>query len=187
MNLTAYFSNGWVAAAPDGFSYGPSVQAILPNAASSSGGDTIYLIGHGFGTSTGGITVRIGGQSATVQKVESLAAFSSALSLDSSYPFPIERITVTSPAGTAGKADISLTTPAGSITLAKSFQYLAGSHTYANPSLYKFILYDQGRQQLYLSATDHVDVFDLARRSSAVRWRRRRMARRRMRGFAGWR
>jgi IPT/TIG domain len=162
VNLTAYFSNGWVAAAPDGFSYGPSVQTILPNAASSTGGDTIYLIGHGFGGSTGGITVKIGGQSATVQKVESLSAFASALSLDSSYPFPIERITVTSPSGTAGKADISLTTPAGSMTLSKSFQYLAGSHTYANPSLYKFILYDQGRQQLYLSATDHVDVFDLA-------------------------
>ena len=161
-NLTAYFSNGWAAAAPDGFSYGPSVQMIFPNAASSSGGDTIYLIGHGFGTSAGGITVKIGGQSATVQKVESLAAFSSTLSLDSSYPFPIERITVTSPSGTAGKADIAVSTPAGSITLAKSFQYLAGSHTYANPSLYKFILYDQSRQQLYLSATDHVDVFDLS-------------------------
>ena len=161
VNLTAYFSNGWIAAAPDGFSYGPSVQTIFPNAGSSSGGDTIYLLGHGFGTSAGGITVKIGGQSATVQKVESLAAFSPALSLDSSYPFPIERITVTSPAGTAGKADIAVTTPAGSITLAKSFQYLSARHTYANPSLYKFILYDQSRQQLYLSATDHVDVFDL--------------------------
>jgi len=110
----------------------------------------------------GKITVKIGGQPATVQKVESLAAIASALSLDASYPFPIERITVTSPSGTAGKADISLTTPAGSMTLSKTFQYLAGSQTYANPSLYKFILYDQGRQQLYLSATDHVDVFDLA-------------------------
>jgi hypothetical protein len=162
VNLTAYFSNGWVAAAPDGFSYGPGVQTIVPNAASSAGGDTIYLIGHGFGTSTRSITVKIGGQSATVQKVESLVGFSSALSLDSSYPFPIERITLTSPSGTAGKADISLTTPAGSITLTNSFQYLAGSQTYANPSLYKFILYDQDRQHLYLSATDHVDVFDLA-------------------------
>jgi hypothetical protein len=97
-----------------------------------------------------------------VEKVESLTAFASALSLDSTYPFPIERITVTIPSGTAGKADISLTTPAGSMTLSKSFQFLAGSQTFPNPSLYKFILYDQGRQHLYLSATDHVDVFDLA-------------------------
>jgi IPT/TIG domain len=161
VNLSAYFPNGWVAGAPDGFSYGPSVQLILPNAGSLAGGDTIYLLGHGFGSSTGGIAVMIGGQSATVQKVEALPAFSATLSLDASYPFPIERITLTTPPGTAGKADISLTTPSGNLTLAKSFQYLAGSRTYANPSLHKFILYDQGRQQLYLSATDHVDVFDL--------------------------
>jgi len=161
VNVTAYFSNGWASVAPEGFSYGPSVEAILPNAGASAGGDTIYLVGHGFGSSTGGITVKIGGQAATVQKVEALPAFSVALSLDASYPFPIERITLTSPSGTAGRADIALTMPSGSISLAKSFQYLAGRHTYANPSLYKFILYDQGRQQLYLSATDHVDVFDL--------------------------
>src|SRR5579859_2244033 len=161
VNLTAYFSNGWVAAAADGFSYGPRVEAILPNAGTSAGGDTIYLLGFGFGGSAGGIAAKIGGQSATVQKVEALPAFSAALALDASYPFPIERITLTTPSGTAGKADISLSTPAGNITLAKSFQYLAARQTYANPSLYKFILYDQGRQQLYLSATDHVDVFDL--------------------------
>ncbi|HET7105557.1 MAG TPA: IPT/TIG domain-containing protein [Candidatus Acidoferrum sp.] len=161
VNLTVYFSNGWLAVAPEGFSYGPSVQEIFPDAGAAGGGDTIYLLGHGFGGSAGGITAKIGGQSAIVQKVETLPAFAAALSLDGSYPFPIERITLTTPSGTAGNADISLTTPSGSTTLAKSFQYLAGRHTYANPSLYKFVLYDQGRQHLYLSATDHVDVFDL--------------------------
>jgi hypothetical protein len=148
--------------APEGFSYGPSVEAVLPDAGGSAGGDTIYLVGHGFGSSIGGITVKIGGQSATVQKVEALPAFSAALGLDASYPFPMERITVASPSGTAGKVDISLTTPSGNVTIAKSFQFLAGRQTYTNPSLYKFILYDQGRHQLYLSATDHVDVFDLS-------------------------
>jgi IPT/TIG domain len=161
VNLTVYFSNGWTAVAPDGFSYGPNVFAVLPNAGASAGGDTVYLIGHGFGNDAGGITVNIGGQSAAVQKVEALPAFSSALSLDASYPFPIERVTLTTPTGTPGKVDISLSTPSGTLTLAKSFQYLAARQAYANPSLYKFILYDQGRQQLYLSATDHVDVFDL--------------------------
>jgi hypothetical protein len=33
--------------------------------------------------------------------------------------------------------------------------------TYTNPGLHKFVLYDQKRQRLYLSATDHIDVFDL--------------------------
>jgi len=50
VNLTAYFSNGWIVAAPDGFSYGPSVEAILPNAGASAGGDTIYILGYGFGS-----------------------------------------------------------------------------------------------------------------------------------------
>ena len=161
VNVTVYFSNGWIALAPDGFSYGPSVEEIFPNAGASAGGDTIYLLGYGFGSNSGGITVKIGGQSATVQKVEALPALSSQLSLDGSYPFPIERITLTSPSG-AGKADITLITPSGNITLAKSFQYLSGRRAYANPSLYKFVLYDQGRQHLYLSAMDHVDVFDLS-------------------------
>jgi IPT/TIG domain len=159
--LIAYFSNGWVAAAPEAFSYGPTVQQILPNAGAASGGDTVYLIGHGFGSSPGGITVKIGGQPATVQKVETLPAFAATLSLDSTYPFPLERITLATPAGSAGKADLSLTTPSGTAALPKSFQYLAARQTFANHSLYKFIVYDQGRQQLYLSATDHVDVFDL--------------------------
>jgi hypothetical protein len=159
--LLTYFSNGWVAAIPDGFSYGPSVQEIFPNAGASAGGDSVYLIGHGFGTSAGGVTVTIGGQSATVEKVEALPSFASALSLDVTYPFAIERITLITPPGTAGKADIVLTTPSGTITLPKSFQFLSSRQTFANPSLYKFIVYDQSRQHLYLSATDHVDVFDL--------------------------
>jgi len=162
MNLVAYFSNGWLAVAPDAFSYGPTVQEIFPNAGSSSGGDTVYLLGHGFGTNAGSITVKIGGQSASIQKVEALPTIAPALGLDSTYPFPIERITLTTPSGTAGKADIFLTTPAGSATLSKSFQYLAARQTFPNPSLYKFIAYDQSRQRLYLSATDHVDVFDLS-------------------------
>ncbi len=161
-NLTAYFSNGWVSVAPDSFSYGPKVQEIFPNAGSASGGDTVYLIGQGFGTSAGSITVKIGGQSATVQKVEALPSFSSALALDSTYPFPLERITLTTPAGTAGNVDVSLTTPSGTASLPKSFQFLSARQVFPNPSLYKFIVYDQSRQQLYLSATDHVDVFDLS-------------------------
>jgi hypothetical protein len=50
---------------------------------------------------------------------------------------------------------------AGSASLPKGFQYLAASHTYVNGGLHKFIMYDSSREKLYLSATDHVDVFDL--------------------------
>jgi hypothetical protein len=95
-----------------------------------------------------------------VQKVESLPSFASALSLDASYPFSLERITVTTPPGSPGKAGISITAPSGNTTAPKSFQYLSASATFPHSGSYKFLLNDDQRQQIYLSATDHVDVFD---------------------------
>jgi hypothetical protein len=97
-----------------------------------------------------------------VQKVESLPIFASALSLDSSYPFSLERITVAAPAGPAGKADVVLRTLSGATSSPKSFQYVATSQSFPVAGLHKFILYDQTRQSLYLSSTDHIDLFSLA-------------------------
>lgn len=160
VNLIAYFSNGWIAVAPSAFSYGPAIVQVLPNVGSQSGGNTICLLGYGFGGGTGNLSVTIGGAAATVQKVESLPSFASSLSLDPTYPFSLERITLTTPAGSPGKADISITASSGTASSPKSFQYLNASATFPNPSLYKFLLYDSPRQQIFLSATDHVDVFD---------------------------
>jgi len=84
-----------------------------------------------------------------------------ALGLDPTYPFPLQRITLQTPAGTPGPADIKLTSPAGAATSSSAFQYLQSVQTYANPGLYKFLLYDQQRQFIYLSATDHISIFDL--------------------------
>lgn len=104
----------------------------------------------------------IGGANATVQKTENLTSIAPSLGLDSTYPFSLERITLQTPPGTAGKADLVITSPAGSITASKAFQYLQGVNFYAKPSFDKFVLYDQSRRWLYLSDIDHLDVFDLA-------------------------
>jgi len=164
-NLTAYLSNGWLALAPNAFSFGPKITQILPNAGSAAGGDTITILGYGFGAASGSVTVSIGGQSATVQKVESVFAFAKALALDSTFPFSMERITVTTPPGTPGKADISISAASRATAAPKSFQYVTSSQTFTAPALHKFILYDQSRQRLYLSSTAQVDLFDLASRS----------------------
>jgi IPT/TIG domain-containing protein len=161
VNLAAYFPSGWVAIAPDAFSYGPQILEILPNAGAKNGGDTVQIYGYGFGSDASKIAVNIGGTNATVQKVENVASLAASLGLDASYPFSLERITLQAPAGTAGKADVSVTSSAGTATLAKSFQYLQSEQVFTKPALYKFILYDKQRQLVYLSATDHVDVFDL--------------------------
>jgi len=117
-------------------------------------------LGIGFGASTNNLSVTIGGATATVQKVESVPSLAGALSLDSTYPFSLERITVPTPPGPPGKAGISITASSGNTTAANSFQYLKASAAFPHAGLYKFLLNDPQRQQLYLSATDHVDVFD---------------------------
>ena len=84
VNLTAYFQNGWLAIAPDAFSYGPQILQLLPDAGVNSGGDSVQIYGYGFGSDPAKLTVKIGGANATVQKVESAASIVSSLALDSS-------------------------------------------------------------------------------------------------------
>ena len=161
VNMTAYFPSGWLALAPDAFSYGPQIREILPNAGNKNGGDTISIYGYGFGAEASKLTVKIGGAAAAVQRVENVVTIAPSLGLDAAYPFPLERITVQTPAGTPGAADVVVNSPAGTTTLARGFQYLQSIQVYSKAGFYKFLLYDQARQWVYLSNIDHLDVFDL--------------------------
>ncbi|PYT53121.1 MAG: hypothetical protein DMG43_09845 [Acidobacteria bacterium] len=161
VNVTSFFQNGWIAIAANAFSYGPQVLQVLPNTAAITGGAQVQIFGYGFGSDPAKLTVKIGGASATVQNVEAVTSITSSLGLDASFPFPLERITLQTPPGTLGKADVAISAPAGSTVSAKSFQYLQNVQSYSKPGFYKFLLYDQKRQRIYLSNIDHVDVFDL--------------------------
>ena len=162
VNVAAYFPSGWLAVAPDAFSYGPQVLRMLPGTGVMAGGDALQVYGYGFGSDASKVSVTIGGVNAAVQKVENVTTIAPTLGLDASFPFSLERITVLTPAGTAGKADVIVTSPGGATTAAKSFQFLQSEQFFAKAALYKFVVYDQQRQWLYLSNIDHVDVFDLA-------------------------
>ncbi|MCU1239496.1 MAG: hypothetical protein JWO71_222 [Candidatus Acidoferrum typicum] len=162
VTLAAHFPSGWLAIAPDAFSYGPQIIEVLPNAGSKAGGDAIQIYGYGFGSDATQITSKIAGATATVQKVEDVTSLANSLALDSTYPFPLQRITLLTPPGTPGQSDVSVSSSAGVTVSARAFQYTQSAQIFAKPGLYKFILYDQKRQSLYLTTTDHVDVFDLA-------------------------
>ncbi len=161
VNVTSFFQDGWLAVAPDAFSYGPQILQILPNAGVAAGGDSIQIYGYGFGSDAAQITAKIGGATAAVQKSETVTTIAASLGLDPSYPFSLERITVQTPPGSSGKVDIFVSAPSGSTTAAKSFQYLQSAQLFSKAGLYKFLLYDQNRQRVYLSGIDHVDIFDL--------------------------
>ena len=162
VNVSAFFPDGWSVIAPDAFSYGPQVLELLPNAGNKNGNEAISLYGYGFGADPGKVSVKIGGATATVQKIEQVTSITSSLGLDATFPFPLQRVTLLTPAGSPGIADVVVVSPDGTATLSRGFEYLQSEQVFAKPGLYKFLVYDQNRQHLYLSNIDHVDVFDLA-------------------------
>ena len=160
--VTAYSpSNHWLAIAPEAFSYGPKILRVLPHAGVNTGGDSVQITGYGFGSDPSGIIVKIGGSNAIVESVDNIATIAAQAGLDTTYPFPLERITLQTPAGVAGNADVSITAPSGSTTATRSFQYLASAQSYSKPGFFLFIQYDSKRQRVYLTNIDHADVFDL--------------------------
>jgi hypothetical protein len=161
VNITAYFPSGWIAIAPDGFSYGPQILKTLPNAGNNSGGDTVKIYGYGFGSDANRPTVTIGGAAATIQKIENLGTIEPPLGLDTSYPFPLQSITVQTPPGTAGAADIAVTSGSGSATVAGGFQFVQSVQTNGSQHLYKFPLYDQRRQLVFVSYDTGIDAVPL--------------------------
>jgi alpha-tubulin suppressor-like RCC1 family protein len=83
----------------------PTVSSVAPIAGPTVGGTAVTITGTGFGA---GATVTIGGVAATNVVVVSATS-----------------ITATTPAGGAGPADVSVTTPGGTATLMGGFTYLA--------------------------------------------------------------
>ena len=162
VNLRAYFPDGWIALAPDAFSYGPQIVEVLPNTGNKNGNETVAIYGYGFGTDVSKLTVRIGGTAAIVQKSEQIAAFAPALGLDATFPFPMERVTLLTPAGTSGNANVVVSSANGSATANSAYHYLQSEQIFSKAGFYKFLQYDQKRQRIYMSNIDHVDVFDLA-------------------------
>ena len=154
-NATLTRSDGFFQIMPDAITYGPTILGVDGNAGPASGGSTITI--KGYGLSRPNTQVTIGGRPATV--TQQFPAFGQLL--------PIERMTVTTPAGAAGKADVSVSTPAGSATVTGGFQYLNSFAVHPAVGILDAIVYDKLRQRLYISNQDHnrVEVFDLATNS----------------------
>jgi IPT/TIG domain len=161
-NITAYSSStNWLAIAPEAFSYGPKILRVLPKAGLNTGGDTVQIVGYGFGSDPESVAVTVGGAAATTQAVDNISAIAPTLGLDTTYPFPLERITLQTPPGPPGWSDVTVAVPSGSATAARSFQYLVSAQSYSKPGFFRFLAYDQSRQRVYLTNIDHVEVFDL--------------------------
>jgi hypothetical protein len=157
VNIRIFDPDGAAAIMPQAFTYGPSPITYGTLAAGAQGGATADLFGNGFSADVQGaaMNVVIGGQTAPVTKAE----FSYN---DVPYALYLQHLQVTVPPGSPGAQDITINTLDGAMTIPKGFHVLKGVEDYATADTLLDVLYDQSRQQVYLSAGDHVDVFSLA-------------------------
>jgi hypothetical protein len=154
-------SDGGLLMAPEGFSYGPSIVEAVTNASTAEGGGTGILWGYGFGpagegTTASGLSVSVGGHTAAITNY-----FGQYPAAESPYPFPIESVEFTLPPGTAGsKADITVTSPSGSVTAQDGIQYLPATQQFplAGADLYQGV-YDSKRDVYYFTDQTEIRVF----------------------------
>jgi hypothetical protein len=157
-NATFTRQDGWNTVLPDEVSYGPQILLLTQNAGPASGGTQIIVYGYGFLSSA--TTMTIGGVPAEITEVFGPGFISP-------FPFPMDEIKATTPAGASGPADVIVSTPFGSSTLSGGFQYLAHAQVFPMTGSLNQIIYDQMRQRLYASNTNHnrVEVFSLSSQS----------------------
>ena len=158
VNVKAVESNGVMAFMPQAFSYGSVPVQFGELASDPKGGVLADLFGYGYSVDIPGaaIQVSIGSSGATVNSKDVFPA---------SYPFPLQHLVVAVPAGSAGAVDIKVTSPTGTATSSKAFHYVKSVTSYSSPDSFLYMLFDSHRNQLYLSAGDHIDVFSSASNS----------------------
>jgi hypothetical protein len=157
VDVTVTNPDGSLGIALDGFSYGSNVLAVTTTSGPASGGTSVKIYGYGLAFDKSQIQVTVGGKAATVTNAFAGPGISP-------FPFPMDQVTFTTPAGNPGPADIVVTTPVGSATVSSGFHYLQNVQTFPVSSTLSEVVYDQSRQRLYTADynTNKVYVFDLA-------------------------
>jgi hypothetical protein len=160
VDVTVTFTDGSILMAPEDYSFGPTIVEAIPTTSTADGGGSETIFGYGFGTPTAagspapGLQVNIGGQSANITQYSGLPFSPSA------YPFPIETLQYTIPAGNVGSADISVTDSAGSTVSATPMQYMPATQQFllSNATLVQGI-YDPTRDLYFFTDQTQIDVF----------------------------
>jgi hypothetical protein len=143
VDLAMVLSDGGVGLVPEGFTYGPGVLEVVPNAATAEGGQKGALIGVGFGSDPSKVQVTIGGRDAPVSEVHDYQNW---------LRFKI-------PPGTAGTSvDVTITTSSGSTTLKDAFRYTPALETYPISATLQDGIYDAGRDLYYFTDQTKIQV-----------------------------
>jgi hypothetical protein len=150
VNTVLQFPDGWFNLLPDAFSYGPTALQLTPASGPAAGGNQVVLYGYGFNYSPSQLKLTVGGKPAAV---------SSSGANNISDTFPVDSATFTMPPGNPGFADVTLTTPTGSVTIRAGYEYLETATVVPATSNLAQIIFDSKRNLVYASAGSAIAIF----------------------------
>lgn len=153
VNVKFIYPDGEQAFYPQLFSYSTFPEYAVTSGSSPNGGAPAQVLGYGLPQDASGGTLTVGGSTAAITTT---AGQYPPLSGE---PYPSTILAYTFPAGAPGWADLQISTPIGSGALPKSIFYAKSVSDYSSPDQFAAVLVDAKRNQLYLAAGDHVDVF----------------------------
>ena len=153
VNVKFIYPDGQQAFFPEMFTYGVFPEFAVLSGSSPSGGAPGSVVGFGLPQDVSGGSVTVDGNQATITTMQG------------QYPPLIGDgtnatvLNYTFPPGNPGRADLQITTPNGSGSLPKSVVYAKSVTDYSSADTFAAVLFDAKRNQVYLAAGDHVDVF----------------------------
>ena len=153
VNIKLIYPDGTQGYYPQLFSYSTYPQYAVFSGSSPQGGAPSAVVGYGMPQSSAGGTLTVGNNAGTITTT---AGQYPPLSGE---PYPSTILNYNFPAGSNGFADLQIQTPIGTGSLPKSIYYAKSVTDYASPDTFTSVLLDQTRNQVYLTAGDHVDVF----------------------------
>jgi hypothetical protein len=153
VNIKFIYPDGTQMFYPQLFSYSTYPQYAVFSGSAPQGGASSATIGYGLPQSSGGGTVSVGGNTGTITTT---AGQYPPLSGE---PYPSTILNYNFPSGSNGFADLQIQTPIGTGTLSKAIYYAKSVTDYPSSDTFTSVLLDAKRNQLYLTAGDHVDVF----------------------------
>ncbi|MEO6817057.1 MAG: IPT/TIG domain-containing protein [Edaphobacter sp.] len=156
VNLKYLYPDGNQIFTPQAFSYSTYPQYATLAGASPSGGVPGQIAGYGMPVDASGATMTVGSQAATTTTVQTQYP------PYTGEPFPSTFLNYTIPSGNPGWEDLQIQTPIGTGTLLKSVFYAKSVTDYGSPDTFTAVVYDRKRNQVYLSAKNHIDVFSMA-------------------------
>lgn len=144
----------------DGFSYGPTILEVAPNASTADGGSSGVIYGYGFGPTTSNaipssLSVSVGGMPATI------TGFNPNAYNVEPYPFQLEAIYYTIPPSAAGSsADVAVVSSSGGTVATNAMLYLPAVQKFSLPgSQLAQGIYDAGRDVYYFTDVNRIQVF----------------------------